>query len=90
LQVNDSETGAASVLENIIRLIMDGYEVAFSRASWTGVPDEDGVNQELPAVCIVVERDGAWVFEETDVRISTAMTEVYQMIPEVNDEQTTP
>jgi len=90
LQVNDSETGAAAVMENIIRLIMGGYEVTFSGASWTGVPDEDGVNHDLPAVRVAVARDGEWVFEETDVRVSDAMTQVYQMTPEVNDESPTP
>lgn len=75
-----NETGNTSVIDNIIRLIMDGYEVTFLRGNTTGF--EDG--QTFPAVCVVVERDGEWVFEETDPLISDALTEVFQMTPEVN------
>lgn len=74
-----NETGNTSIIESIIRLIMDGYEVTFLRGNTTGFAD----GETFPAVCVVVGRNGEWVFEETDSLISDAMTEVYQMTPEV-------
>ncbi len=37
-----NETGNTSVIESIIRLIMDGYEVTFMRGEVTGIEDSPG------------------------------------------------
>lgn len=74
-----NETGSTSVIENIIRLIMDGYEVTFLRGTVSGI--ENGTI--LPAVCVTVTLNGEWVTEDTAPIVSDAMTEVFQMTPEV-------
>ena len=74
-----NETGNTSVIDNIIRLIMDGYEVTFLQGIVAGI--ENGTT--LPAVCVTVTLNGEWVTEDTAPIVSDAMTEVFQMTPEV-------
>ncbi len=79
LKHNDQPVSHAAVIDNLIRLIADGYSVIFSRGDVSNYAG-DGY---LPAVHVLVSRDGEWVFEATEIIISEAMAEVYQNTPEV-------